>query len=139
MSDNAFIGKKDKPTEDELAAALGSAKTAWDRLLADLATEHGVDRHEWNSYSPKSGWALKACRKKRTVIWLAPRAGCFGANFIFGAKAMTAIRQCEWPAPITKALAESRKYPEGTGVRIEASKLEEIAALTKLAAIKLAN
>jgi len=54
MSPNAFIGKTRKPTEAELAAALGPAKVIWDQILADLAAECGADVQEWNSYSPKS-------------------------------------------------------------------------------------
>ncbi len=34
MGQNAFIGRNEEPTEEELAVALGPAKTVWDRLLA---------------------------------------------------------------------------------------------------------
>jgi hypothetical protein len=63
---NAFIGKSETPTDDDLAAELGrSAKTLWDRLLANLAEQHNVATREWNSYSAKAGWLLRLKRGAR--------------------------------------------------------------------------
>jgi Protein of unknown function (DUF3788) len=59
MLPNAFIGKPKKPTEDELAAALGTTKPLWDQLIAELAKERYLDVQDWNSYSPKAGWAAR--------------------------------------------------------------------------------
>jgi len=49
---NAFIGKLEQPTADELAAALGPAREFWDQLLVRLAAELNLVVEEWNSYSP---------------------------------------------------------------------------------------
>jgi hypothetical protein len=46
MTPNAFIGRAKPPTEADLQAALGGAKPAWDRLVADLAEELGLDGRE---------------------------------------------------------------------------------------------
>jgi len=136
---NAFIDKPKKPTEEELAAALGPAKTMWDRLVADLAEQNGVDVQEWSSYSRKAGWSLRLKRKKRTIVWLAPCRGCFRVAFIFGDKAMNAARECQLPQRVIKILKEAPRYPEGTGVRIEVKGAKDIDVLKKLAAIKLEN
>jgi hypothetical protein len=139
MTPNALIGKTKKPTDAELAAALGPAKGIWDQLLADLAREFGVDVQEWNSYSPKAGWSLRVKRKARTIVWIAPCLGCFRVAFIFGDKALQAARQCKWPKRIVKVMDEAPKYPEGTGIRLEVKSSRDIGTLKKLAAIKLAN
>ena len=138
MSPNAFINKP-KPTDAELAAALGPAKAIWDQLLADLAKDFETNIQEWNSYSPKAGWSLRVKRKARTIVWLAPCLGCFRVAFIFGDKAMQAVRQCELPQRILKIINEAPKYPEGTGIRLEVKSSRDIRTLKKLAAIKLAN
>lgn len=39
MLPNAFINKPKKPTNDELAEALGPAKALWDKLITDLSDE----------------------------------------------------------------------------------------------------
>ena len=140
MLTNAFIGKKETPTDADLTAALGPAKTAWDQLLADLAREHDVSVHEWKSYNAaKWGWSLRVLRKKRTIVWLTPAEGAFTVLFILGEKAMQAARQVKLPLRLVRAMDEAPKYPEGTGVRLAVKSPREIGALMKLAAIKLAN
>ena len=139
MTANAFINQPKPPSDAALAAALGPAKSVWDQFLAGLDQEFGVNVQEWNSYSPKAGWALRVKRKKRTIVWLAPCLGCFRVAFIFGDKAMQAARQSKWPKRIVKVMDEAPKYPEGTGIRLEVKSSGDIGTLKKLAAIKLAN
>ena len=138
MTPNAFINKP-KPTDAELAAALGPAKAIWDQLLADLTRECEVNVQEWNSYSPKAGWSLRVKRKSRTIVWIAPCLGCFRVAFIFGDKAMQVARQSKWPKQVNKVMDEAPKYPEGTGIRLKVKSSRDIGTLKKLAAIKLAN
>lgn len=139
MEANAFIGKLRKPSEDEVTAALGSAKVVWDRFIAELAEEEGVDGKEWSSYSPKAGWSLRLKKKKRTIVWLGPCEGSFRVALILGDKAMKVARECTLPARVKKILEEAPKYAEGTGVRIDVKGMKDIAFLKKLAEIKLAN
>ncbi len=139
MSPNAFIGKAKQPTDEELTAALGPARPTWDQMLADLAREHGADVQEWNSYSLKAGWSLRVKRKERTLVWLGPREGSFIAAFILGDKAMRAARAGKLPQRIVKIMNEAPKYPEGTGIRIPVKTPKDLAAVKKLAAIKIEN
>ena len=134
---NAFVGKTTRPSDSDLGKALGGAKPLWDQLVAELASEHGVTLQEWKSYSAKSGWALRLMRGKRTIVWLAPYAGCFQVAFIFGEKAVTAIRQSGMPARVLRMLDEAPEYPEGTGLRFQLKAVKDIALVKKLAAIKL--
>ena len=138
MPVNAFINKTKQPTDVEIAAALGPARVVWDQLLAELSVGHGVNTHEWKSYSVKTGWALRVKRKARTVVWLEPSEGCFTVLFILGEMAMQAAGQTKLPQRIVKAMNEAPKYPEGTGVRLVVKTARDIGSLMKLAAIKLA-
>jgi hypothetical protein len=139
MPVNAFINKAEPPTDAEVAAALGPAKSPWDQLLSDLAQELGVDVHEWKCHSPKWGWALRVKRKARTIVWLSPCEGGFNVAFILGDKAMRAARQGKLPRRVVEALDAARKYPEGTGIRLHVKTSRDVGTLRKLAAIKLAN
>ena len=134
---NAFLGRTTRPSDSDLEKALGRAKPLWDQLVAELASEHDVATGEWKSYSPKSGWSLRLKRGKRTIVWLAPYAGFFQVLFIFGEKALTAIRQTAVPARVLRMLDEAPKYPEGTGLRFPIKAAKDIAVVKKLAAIKL--
>ena len=135
MSPNAFIGRTQPPTDDELSAELGAARVLWDELLAELS----LPTQEWNSYSPKAGWSLKLLLKKRTIVYLAPCHGSFRVAFVLGAKAVEAARQAKLSKDVLKIIDEAPRYPEGTGVRLEITGRKQLAAVKKLAEIKLAN
>ena len=135
MSPNAFIGRTKPPTDDELSAELGAVRVLWDELLADLA----LPVQEWNSYSPKAGWSLKVKQGKRTISILSPCHNSFRVAFILGAKAVEAARQSKFPKALMKIIDEAPRYPEGTGVRLEITTRKDLAAVRKLAAVKLAN
>ena len=136
---NAFLGKTVEPTDQNLATALGPAKEAWDKLLADLAQEHGVSVLEWKCYSPKTGWSLRVMRKKRTIVWLSPALDSFTVLFILGDKAVQAARQAKLPKRIITVIDDAPKYPEGTGVRLQVKTAGCLEILMKLAAIKVAS
>ncbi len=139
MATNAFIGKLAKPTEAQLAATLGASKKLWDALVAGLSEELELDGQEWNSYSPKTGWALRLKRKKRNIIYLAPLRGSFRVALILGDKAIKAARQSGLPKPVLKMIAEAKRYPEGTAIRIQVSDEKDIGIIKALAAIKVQN
>jgi hypothetical protein len=136
---NAFLGKTTPPSDSDLEKALGRAKPLWDQLVAELASEHDVTTREWKSYGAKSGWSLRVMRGKRTIVWLAPSTGCFEVAFIFGEKALTAVRHSAVSARVLRMLDEAPKYPEGTGLRFQVTAVKDIAVVKKLAAIKLQN
>jgi hypothetical protein len=104
-----------------------------------LNRDLGVTVHEWNCYSTKAGWSLRAKRKERTIVWLGPREGCFVAAFILGEKAMKAARACKLPKRIDRAIETAPKYAEGTGIRITVKTPRDIVTLKILATIKIAN
>jgi hypothetical protein len=131
---NAFIGKPEKPTDAELAAALGPTQALWDQLLADLALDP-----EWNSYSPKAGWALRLKRGKRNIVYLSPCQGRFVASFVLGGKAVEAAHQGGLPPALIRILDEAKRYPEGKVLRIRVTKPTDVAIVSKLAALKQAH
>ena len=135
---NAFIGKAAAPTGAEVDAVLGATAVLWKQLVAWMA-EQGAAIQEWNSYSPKAGWALKLKQKKRTIVYLAACAGCFRVAFILGDKAVAAARKSDLAKNTLKLLDEAPRYAEGTGVRLMVKAAKDLAAIKKLALIKLAN
>ena len=138
MPANAFIGRTKPPADDELAAELGAAKTHWDQLLASLETQFDLAR-EWNSYSPKAGWALRLKRETRNIVYLSPCRECFLASFALGDRAVAAAREAKLPQSVVKIVDEAKRYAEGTAVRLEVKGAKDLAAVRKLVAIKLAH
>jgi hypothetical protein len=137
MRTNAFIGKQEPPPDDELSAALGSSKALWDQLLSELAAEYGLTACEWHSYSQKAGWALRVQRAKQNILYLSPFHGCFSVSFALGEKAVRAAQQSGLPRSVIRILDEARKYAEGTAVRLDVKRPEDIVVVKKLAVAKL--
>lgn len=139
MLQNAFIGKREMPTAEELSAELGSAMPLWNQLLLELAREHGLTTGEWTSYSPKAGWALRLKQKKRNILYLSPCRGCFRVSFALGGKALQAARANGLPDWALRILDEARRYAEGTAVSIDPKDAGDIDVIKRLTAAKIAN
>jgi len=137
MRPNAFIGKAERPTDGELAAALGPAKSLWDQLVASLVDDFQLDGQEWSSYSLKAGWSLRLQRRKRNILYLIPCRGCFRAAFVLGDKALQVARQIKLPQPVVRMLAEAKRYPEGTAVRLDVAGPKDLEVILKLAKAKI--
>ena len=133
---NAFIGKPERPDDEELAEALGPAGPLWNRLRAELSTKLGIDSMEWKSYSPKAGWTLRLFHKKRAIVYLSPARGWFLASFALGDKAVRAALEAGLPAPILELIRGAKRYVEGTAIRIEVKRPKDVAVVTTLAAVK---
>lgn len=139
MTGNAFINKTKPPTDAELTAALGVAKSVWDDLLIAVAQKCGATVREWKGYSIKSGWVLRAKRRDRTIAWLTPSWDCFEVLFLLGEAAMTAARQAQLPRRVLQIINEAPKYPEGSAVRLRVKFRRDLAAVKKLVIIKFTH
>lgn len=137
MHPNAFIGRPEPPAEADLESALGPAKALWDQLLAALASDLDITTREWNSYSRKAGWAMRLKRGARAIVYLSPGRGCFTASFALGDKAVAAARASRLPKRVIRTIDEARKYAEGTAVRLEVKKSDDLAAVQTLAELKV--
>ena len=134
---NAFVGRNEAPADSDVSAVLGKAKDVWDRVLAELDQDLGLAKGEWNSYSPKAGWAYRVKQKDRNIVYLSPGAGCFQATFVLGAKAMEAARESHLPQAVAGLLETAQKYPEGWVVRLRVATARDTVPVKKLAAAKL--
>ena len=139
MNTNVFAGQAKQPTEAHLAAALGDCYELWQHLVTDLEEELKIDAAEWHTSSVKMGWSLRLQAKERNIVYLGPRDGCCLASFILGDKAITAARKSGLGSRVLRLIAESKRYPEGTAVRIEVRSESDLQIVKKLAKIKIEN
>jgi Protein of unknown function (DUF3788) len=135
---NAFIGRTTQPAAKDIVSKLGASSKAWTQLIEWLQKQ-GIACNEWHSISPKYGWSLLAVLKKRRIVYLGPCDSCFRASFVLGDKAIAAARASDLPSSILKAIADARRYAEGTGVQLMVSTRKDLPAIRKLIEIKLEN
>jgi uncharacterized protein DUF3788 len=139
ISQNAFAGQAEQPTQKAVESALGNSCVLWKHLVAQLKQELKLDGEEWNSSGLKYGWSFRLQLKKRNIVYLGPRSGLFMASFVLGDKAIAVARKSNLPAYVLKMIAEAKRYGEGTFVRIEVSKPEDLVPVKTLAKIKVEN
>ena len=139
ISQNAFAGQAQQPTQKAVEEALGQSYALWKKIISDLKNELKLDGEEWNSSGHKYGWSLRLQLKKRNIVYLGPRTGSFMAAFVLGDKAVAVARKSELPAYVLDMIAEAKRYAEGTPVRIEVSKPEHVELVKILAKIKVEN
>lgn len=125
---NPFIGKASAPSDADLAAALGAAKTTWDSLRGAIPLPG-----EWHSYSKKAGWSMRLRSGDRNIVYLIPASGAMEVSFALGDRAVAAARD----AGLAHLLDGAKRYAEGTAVRFAVATAKDIAVVKKLVEIKL--
>jgi hypothetical protein len=137
---NAFVGKTVQPSEDELKSALGPSTEVWKEFIAWMAEKEGVKEQEWKGIAVKKyGWSLRLKEKGRNIVYLGPGKDCFMVSFVLSNKALDEAKSEHLPKAVQDALANAPHYPEGNGLRLLVHRARDLAAIRKIAAIKLAN
>ena len=137
---NAFLGKTERPSDAELAAALGETAVLWSEFVNWMASEEGVAGQEWKGiYVNKYGWSMRLKQKSRNIVHLGPGVGCFLVGFVLSDKALKVAKAARLPKAVAQALETAPRYPEGTGLRLVVQRSGDLPAIRKLAAIKVAN
>ena len=127
------------PTAAALARVLGATQPLWDELVAHLEATYAPVTPEWKMARTSPLGFLRLIRKRRTILYLLPRDGCFLTAFVFGEKATAAVRASDVPAAVVTMLNAARPYAEGRGIRLETRTARDLATMKKLAAIKMAH
>jgi hypothetical protein len=137
---NAFLRKRDEPTEAEVTSALGPTARLWKELIEGITADAGGVKQEWQGiYVNKYGWSLRLKKRSRSILFLAPCKGCFRVAFALNDKAVKAAKVAHLPRKVASALASAPRFLEGTGLRLIVHKSGDLAAIRKLAKIKLAS
>lgn len=138
MALSAFDDKFHRPTPAELAQTLGPADAAWRQLVAETTRDHGPLEELWNFAGAKFGWSLRLKKKDRVVLYLTPQAGQFLVGLVLGEKAVAAAGR-DLPPAVLAALDAAPRYAEGRGLRLPVTTLDDLPAVHRLAAAKLAR
>lgn len=125
------------PSEDELAAALGSTRPRWDELVDAVCAEHPKLRREWKYYGAKHGWQLKLLDGKRAALYLIPKQGGFVAALALNDEQLAAARASELPAALVREIESAKRAPEGRPARVNVRTKSDVAIVCRLVASKL--
>ena len=139
MEQNSFMDKSVRPNDKRLAETLGKSYQYWEEIKNHLKKEYGETTEEWKFYGAKYGWGLKTLLKKRNLFFFAVRGKHFAVSFIFGEKAVSAVKQSDLPKNLMEELLNAKKYAEGRGLRLEVKSRKQVEQIKKLIEIKIAH
>lgn len=139
MATSIFKDRDNKPNKERLSKVLGKTSEVWQTIKSELTSEHGELIEDWKYYNKKSGWILKALRKKRNLFFFVPLKDYFTISFVFGDKAVNAAERSDLPENIKQTLKNARKYIEGRGLQIDVKSMDDIEIIKKLVKIKISN
>lgn len=139
MSDPVFLDKSAPPSDAALAAMLGSAAAAWERIVAEAAAVCPNAKPAWKHYAGKYGWVFLFRDKKRNLLYLSPREQAFVASLAISEGGVVAANESALPAAVKKQIREAPKHPEGRAVRVTVTSPRQGGVVLKLLALKCAT
>jgi len=139
MAVSVFDDKSKKPTDRDLAGALGEMYALWRELKDFVLQQYPSAAEEWNHSGKNYGWGFRLKDKKRAILYLSPGDGCFKASLVFGEKATREALAGHISDEIKKIIESAKVYAEGRGVRVDVTGPEFVADIKKMILIKLKN
>lgn len=139
MSDPVFLDKAAPPSDADLAAMLGPAAAAWQRIVTDAAAICPNAKPAWKHYAGKYGWVFLFRDKKRNLMYLSPREKAFVASLALSEAGVAAAEESTLPEAVKEQIREAPKYPEGRAVRVTVTSPRQAATVVKLLALKCAS
>ena len=139
MALSALDDRSKAPDARQLAQILGRSSGLWVTLTGDLRSQYDPLVEKWSYSGAKYGWSLGLKHKKRTILYMIPQHGYFVVAFVLGRKAIAAAHESDIPSPVLQAIDGGKQYPEGKAVRLDVRNRKSLAAVERLAAIKMAN
>ncbi len=139
MEENAFNDKSVVPDGRTLLKTLGDMGDVWLELRRYVQNNYGPAIEEWKYYGSKSGWTMKLLLPRKNLFFFTALKEGFRLSFVFGDRAVEAILRSDLPKNIIDEVANSKKYPEGRGLRVEVKDRRAAAAVRELIRIKAEN
>ncbi len=134
---SVFLEKSHPPNDLDLSNALGPSKRCWDEIIRAIQLEYPPIVFEWKHSGAKYGWSLRLLQKKHRILYLIPEKDHFLTAFILSDRSVAAALKSDLPRDVQEIIRSARKYPEGTGFRLEIRTAADVGVVRKLAALKM--
>lgn len=139
MTEVTFNDKSNKPNEKSLNEKLGKNFKYWKEIKDYVNDNFGKATDEWKFYGKNYGWQLKTLLKKRNLFFLIPSSPGFKIVFIFGDKAVEAIKKSNISDELKETVIKAKKYAEGRGLPVEVKNKKYLPYIKKLIEIKITS
>lgn len=127
----------ERPTDEVLAQALGSAYPAFERFRLTVKREPFLLEPEWRYYRDGAAWLCKVHRGNKTVCWVSVWEGRFKATLYFTPKHDEAISGLPVATPLLEAYRSAPSAGRLKPFTFEISREEQLPDLFTLMEYKL--
>ncbi len=135
MREATFTNLDRAPTEEELGAALGRSRAAWNRLREFLRENYDLDG-EWAYYGRKAGWVLRYRKGGKALTTLSPYKGFFTVQLVLGAADYEKARDAKLGSGTREAIRAAHPYHDGRWLFPEVRSLKDLDDVLTLLLIK---
>jgi hypothetical protein len=138
MALSVFEDGGHRPVPADIKRALGKTAGLWNQLISRIGDHHSPIVELWHFGGSEYGWSLRLKRRDRIVLYMIPQRGHFLVGLVLGDKALHALKKQDLPPDILAAVVNAPRYGEGTGVRLPVATTNDLRAVEKMAAAKMA-
>lgn len=136
---SAFVDRGSQPTDEAVAAVLGTSAGLWSALRAAVAEAYPPIDEGWSYSGRKHGWSLRLRRRDRAIVYLTPFASGFRASLAIPERAIPTVLATDLPPDVLAIVAGAPLSAEGRAVRIEVRSNADLAGVVALARIRMAS
>jgi len=139
MSENIFLKKEIAPNDTLVEKKLGSNYKYLKEIRKFVKEIVDEPIEEWKYCRKKNGWLLKTLFKKRNLFFINICDDFFKITFVFGDKAINAVKDENISQVLIDKLLSTRKYAERRGLTIPVKSGKYLLDIQKLINIKINN
>ncbi len=136
MYEPVFIDKAKRPTDEDLAEAMGKAKARWDEVVEALRHAFPKAKADWKHYAGASGWQFIFKGSGRNLAYLKPLRGRMLVATALSEDAVAAAEEADVPEDLLKAIREGPRSVEGRGVRLMVASAKDVGGVQALIRLK---
>lgn len=135
MSKGIFTDRTHQPTRQEIQAALGSKRPAWEELTRFVSEKYGGEG-ELKFYGKNYGWAVRFRRSGKALLSLYPGKNWVTAQIILGRPQVEKARVLKLGKNVRQTLESAHQYPEGRWLFIKVGSKKDISDIEALLLLK---
>ena len=135
MSKGSFTDRTHRPSMQEIHAALGPRRKAWDELNQYMAENYRV-KGELLFGGLNYGWALRFRKSGKTLLVLFPGQKEFIANVVVGRSLLEKAQALKLGENARQVLGNAKRFYEGCWLYIKVSSKQDVFDVQQLIALK---
>jgi len=135
MSVGVFTDKAHAPTAEQISAAIGSRRAAWEDTL-QVIRESYAHQEDWRFCGKNYGWALRFRKSGKALVSLYPAEGSFTVQLILSQADVDKAYGLKLGKHVRQIIEQAHPFPEGRWLFIPVQSGKDLRDVRQLLALK---